>query len=230
LINKATSSFHFRFGVYGPVCRNPIGPVSVNPTATAALCREAPAETLAAPASLIKDRLQFRAPTCAIRHNNLKRTLRILRMKLTHVVLFPALLGALAAAPAFAALGGDVSSVQADLAHMKGAIRVTTNAAVTVHEISTAYGTSVREFAGADGKVFAVSWSGPVNPDLRQVLGSYYPQFALAAASAPHGNHRHLSIEQPGLVVQNHGRLRAFAGRAWVPSMLPANFSVDDIQ
>ena len=150
-------------------------------------------------------------------------------MKLTRIVLFPALLAALAAAPAFAALGGDVSSVQADLAHMKGAIRVTTNAAVTVHEISTAYGTSVREFIGADGKVFAVSWSGPVNPDLRQVLGSYYPQLA-QAASTTHGNHRRLNIEQPGLVVQNVGRLRAFAGRAWVPSMLPENFSIDDIK
>jgi hypothetical protein len=152
----------------------------------------------------------------------------MLRMKLTRIVLFPAVLATLAAAPAWAALGGDVSSVQADVAHMKGALRVTTSAAVTVHEISTGYGTSVREFAGADGKVFAVSWSGPVNPDLRQVLGSYYPQFEQAASSA-HGNHRHLSIELPGLVVQNHGRLRAFAGRAWVPSMLPVNFSVDDI-
>jgi len=150
-------------------------------------------------------------------------------MKLTRIVLFPALLAALAAAPAFAALGGDVSSVQADLAHMKGALRVTTNAAVTVHEISTTYGTSVREFTGADGKVFAVSWSGPVNPDLRQVLGSYYPQFA-QAASTTHGSHRRLNIEQPGLVVQNVGRLRAFAGRAWVPSMLPVNFSIDDIK
>ncbi len=150
-------------------------------------------------------------------------------MKLTRIVLFPALLAALAAAPTYAALGGDASSVQADLAHMKGAIRVTTNAAVTVHEISTPYGTSVREFAGADGKVFAVSWSGPVNPDLRQVLGSHYPQFVQAASTA-HSNHRQLTIRQPGLVVQNAGRLRAFAGRAWVPSMLPENFSVDDIK
>ena len=151
-------------------------------------------------------------------------------MKLTRIVLSSALLAGLAAGPSFAALGGDASSVQADVVRMKGAIRVTTNAAVTVHEISTTYGTSVREFAGADGKVFAVSWSGPVNPDLRQVLGSYYPQFIQAAASTPHGNHRQLNIAQPGLVAQNVGRLRAFAGRAWVPALLPENFSVDDIK
>lgn len=148
-------------------------------------------------------------------------------MKLTRALVLPALL---AAAPALAALGGDVTSVQADLAHLKGAVRVTAHpAGFTVHEITTTYGTSVREFAGADGKVFAVAWNGPVNPDLRQVLGAYYAPFAQAAANA-RGSHRHLAIEQPGLVVQNHGRLRAFAGRAWVPAMLPQSFAVDQIK
>jgi Protein of unknown function (DUF2844) len=142
---------------------------------------------------------------------------------------FPAALAVLAATPALAALGADVTSVQADLAHMKGAVRVTESAGFSVHEISTTYGTRVREFSGGDGKVFAVAWDGPVNPDLRQVLGSYYQQFVTAAA-AVHGNHRHLAIEQPGLVVQNNGRMRAFSGRAWVPAMLPQNFSVDQIQ
>ncbi len=150
-------------------------------------------------------------------------------MKLTRIALFPALLTALVATPALAALGADASSVQADLVRMKGALHVTAAAGFTVHEISTAYGTRVREFAGSDGKVFAVAWDGPVNPDLRQVLGDYYAPFVQAAAAA-HGSHRHLAIEQPGLVVQNNGRLRAFSGRAWVPAMLPQNFSVDQIQ
>lgn len=112
---------------------------------------------------------------------------------------------------------------------MKAAVRVTPGATYSVHEIASAHGTVVREFVGSDGKVFAVSWHGPVNPDLRQVLGTYYPQFTEAAATA-HGSHRQLSITQPGLVVQNSGRVRAFAGRAWVPGMLPQNFSVADIQ
>src|SRR2546429_3562661 len=53
-----------------------------------------------------------------------------------------------------------------------------------------------------------------VIPDLRQMLGGYYGQYE-QAASAPHlGGHRHLAIEQPGLVVQSSGRMRAFYGRA----------------
>jgi hypothetical protein len=98
-----------------------------------------------------------------------------------------------------------------------------------VHEITTSYGTVVREYISPGDKVFAVSWRGPVNPDLRQLLGDYYTQYE-QAASMPHpGGHRHLAIEQPGLVVQVSGRMRAFQGRAWVPGLVPQSFSVSDI-
>lgn len=150
-------------------------------------------------------------------------------MKLTLSLVLTTALAALSTAPALAALGGDVASVNADGVHMKAAVRVSAADAVSIHEITDASGTTVREFVGADGKVFALSWHGPVNPDLRQVLGVYYPQFTQAAATAPR-NHRQLTIQQPGLVVQNSGRVRAFSGRAWVPGMLPQNFSVADIK
>ena len=73
---------------------------------------------------------------------------------------------------ALAALGGALDSVQADQAHIKGALRVTSNSGFTVHEISTAHGTSVREYTGPGGTVFAVAWDGPVNPDFEQLFGS----------------------------------------------------------
>jgi len=151
------------------------------------------------------------------------------RMKLTAALLSSIVLTAAAVTPAFAALGGDSTTVQADVARMKGALRITSSAGVTVHEIRTSYGTVVREYLTPGDKVFAVSWHGPVNPDLRQMLGDYYPRYE-QAASAPHpGGHRHLAIEQPGLVVQVSGRMRAFQGRAWVPGLVPQNFSVHDI-
>ena len=135
----------------------------------------------------------------------------------------------LGAGPALAGLGGALDSVQADQAHIKGVLRVTSNSGYAVHQISTAYGTSVREYTGPGGTVFAVAWDGPVNPDFEQLFGSYYTQF-LQAAAASHGSHRHLSIQQADLVIQNSGRMRAFAGRAWVPSLLPQNFAADDIR
>jgi hypothetical protein len=151
------------------------------------------------------------------------------RMKLTGALLFSIALTVAVATPALAALGGDSTTVQADVARMKGALRITSSAGVTVHEITTSYGTVVREYITPGDKVFAISWRGPVNPDLRQMLGDYYTQYE-QAASLPHpGGHRHLAIEQPGLVVQVNGRMRAFEGRAWVPSLVPQNFSVGDI-
>ncbi len=134
------------------------------------------------------------------------------------------------ASPAMAALGGDVSSVEADRASLKGALTgFRTVQGYGVHELTTASGVHIREYV-AGGKVFAVSWQGPVIPDLRPVLGTYYASFAQAAAAPHAGGHRHLKIEQPGLVVESNGRMRAFYGRAWDPALLPANFSVADIR
>jgi hypothetical protein len=149
-------------------------------------------------------------------------------MKLIRPVVCSLAVAVTVAAPAFAALGGDTTSVQADLARMKGALRLTSTAVFTVHEITTDSGVVVREYVSPGDKVFAVSWRGPGIPDLRQMLGGYYGQFA-QAASTTRGNHHHFAIERPGLVLQSSGHLRTFSGRAWAPDLLPQNFSVNDI-
>jgi Protein of unknown function (DUF2844) len=137
-------------------------------------------------------------------------------------------LAALPCASALAALGGGAASVEADRARLNGALRVAPQANYIVHEITTGSGLQVHEYLSAGGKVFAVSWRGPGIPDLKQMLGSYYGEYA-QAASAPHYNHHHLSIETPDVIVQSSGHTRAFFGRAWVPALLPQNFSVDQI-
>jgi hypothetical protein len=113
---------------------------------------------------------------------------------------------------------------------MKSAVRVTASSGFAVHEIASPSGTVLREFVGADGKVFAVAWHGLINPDLRQVLGTYYARYEEGAATAIHRSHRQLAIALPDFMFINTGRQRAFAGRAWVPAMMPANFSTDDIK
>ena len=134
------------------------------------------------------------------------------------------------APPVFAALGGDASSIEGDRVSLKGALAsFSTVRGYGVHEITTPAGVHVREYL-AGGKVFAVSWQGPVIPDLRQMLGAYYAGYAQAATAPRAGGHRHLRIEQPGLVVESNGRMRAFYGRAWDPSLLPQNFAVADIR
>lgn len=142
-----------------------------------------------------------------------------------------AMAGFVAASPALAALGGDVSTVEADRVSLKGALTgFSTVKGYAVHEITTPAGVHVREYLTSDGKVFAVSWQGPFMPDLEQMLGAYYSRYT-QAASAPHaGGRRHFRIAQPGLVVESNGRMRAFYGRAWDPTLLPPNFTAADIR
>ena len=147
--------------------------------------------------------------------------------KLSHVLL-GALAAACVSAPALAVLGGDAPSVEADRASMKGTTRVTPLVEYSVHEIQTPSGTVIHEYVSAAGQVFAVSWRGPGLPDLSQMLGSYYTEFA-QAASQPHYNHHHLSVRTPNVVVESGGHARVFVGRAWAPALLPQNFSPKDI-
>lgn len=134
------------------------------------------------------------------------------------------------ATPAWAGLGGDIASIEADRAALKGALTTAPSGGYEIRTIATAGGGLVREYLRGDGTVFAVSWHAPTIPDLRVLLGSYYERYARGAAAASHaGGHRHFAVRQPGLVVESSGRLRAFSGRAWDPQLLPKNFSAADI-
>src|ERR1700686_155200 len=61
-----------------------------------------------------------------------------------------------------ASLGGDATSVQADRAKMQGTLKSTTGDGFTLHEIQASTGVAVKEYVSPAGKVFAVSWQGPV--------------------------------------------------------------------
>ncbi len=136
--------------------------------------------------------------------------------------------------PAGAALGGDASTIQADQVHMQGTRRTIAAESYTVHEIQGASGTVVREYFSSPGIVFAVSWHGPWMPDMRQILGSYFEQYAQAVQSHRDDSlrlgRRPIMIDQPGLMVQSGGHPRSFAGKAYIPDMLPANVRAEDIQ
>ena len=134
--------------------------------------------------------------------------------------------------PALASLGGDVTSVQSDQAKMQGSLRTSSNNSYTIHEIQASTGVSVKEYVSPSGKVFAVTWQGPFHPDLRQLLGPYFEQFAQAeqAQRTQRRGHGPVSIQQAGLVVQISGHIRSFAGKAYVPQMMPAGIHAEDIR
>lgn len=137
---------------------------------------------------------------------------------------------AVTAAPAFAALGGDASSVQADQAHINASRRVLQSNGYTVHELRSPAGSVVREFVSPSGKVFAVAWQSPSLPDLKQLLGPYFDEFQKAAALNRKPGHAPLVVEHSGLVVQLWGHMRSFMGRAYLPDQLPSGTRTENIR
>src|SRR5260370_39889093 len=130
---------------------------------------------------------------------------------------------------AAAALGEPETSVKTDVARLHGSITVTPHANYTLHEIQLPSGTLVREFAGSDGRGFAVAWNGPTVPNLRQTLGQYFDSYVTAAKAQHSGQHQHLQIRQSDLVVLAGGHMRAFSGLAYLPQAVPSGVSVGEL-
>ncbi|MGC8517433.1 MAG: DUF2844 domain-containing protein [Steroidobacteraceae bacterium] len=155
-------------------------------------------------------------------------------MKSTSVaaLTYTAVLGlATGLAPAHASLGERATSVNADLMHLKGQIRRSSAAGYEVDDITTPQGTVVKEFISPAGIVFAVSWLGPVMPNLAQTLGSSYFGMLTAAEQQQRSllGHNHVQLRTPQLVVHAGGHMRLFFGVAYVPSLLPPNVSIADL-
>ena len=153
-----------------------------------------------------------------------------LQRPLSHIALLggAAILAAMAALPVQAALGESVASVETDRLQASGTLRVLPSTAYTVHELHVPSGTVVREFVSPAGTVFGVAWQGPSMPDLRQVLGTYFDRYVEAASQRK--TRGPVTIEQPGLVVQSGGHMRAFVGKAYIPQALPPGVTADSIR
>jgi hypothetical protein len=134
--------------------------------------------------------------------------------------------------PALAALGGDVTSVQQDQAQLKTTLKTTETETYTTHELMAPGKTVIKEYVSPEGKVFAITWSGPFIPNMQQLLGTYFDRFAQVAKAQREGHpgHRPVSIQQSDFVFQNGGHMRAYVGRAYVPAMVPQGVNIDALQ
>ncbi|MEM5340136.1 DUF2844 domain-containing protein [Paraburkholderia azotifigens] len=103
------------------------------------------------------------------------------------------------------------------------------SAAYTLHETQTTDGVTVREYTSAANVVFAVTWQGPTRPDMQALLGSYFPNLIAAGQRIARGTGP-LVVRDGELRVESVGHQGAFAGRAWVPRLVPANVNVDALQ
>ncbi len=132
---------------------------------------------------------------------------------------------------AMASLGSNVSSVESDRAQMHANIKMAQHENYQVHEIQSPSGTVVDEYVSSSGEVFAVTWHGQFPPPMQQILGTYFQQYSAALQARPktYGHHP-LNIQEPGLVVQTGGHMRAYFGRAYIPSLIPPGMTLSQLQ
>jgi len=88
-------------------------------------------------------------------------------------------------------------------------------------------GTHVREYVSPNNVVFGIGWDGPAMPDLAQVLGRYVGQ--MNAGTSATGSGRALDIQTGDFVLHSAGHMRSFLGNAYVPSLVPASVSTNNI-
>lgn len=133
---------------------------------------------------------------------------------------------------AFAGLGEKESAISKD----KSALSVSEKSQsktqlYTVHELSQ-NSRRIKEYANTEGVVFAVTWRGNAHPDLTSLLGNYLEEYQSAVQNQKmqKGHKRVGMTTTANLVVEKSGTLRASQGRAYVPSLVPAGVSLNDIQ
>jgi hypothetical protein len=153
----------------------------------------------------------------------------LLSNKFLFPALFCAVLSALGPNIACATLGEAETTVQADVDQMRASIRSSQDRlGYRVHEIQLPTGTVLREFVAPGGNVFAVAWSGPAKPDLRQTLGKYFDT-AVSAPKPKFADRRHVQFQQGDLIIEGRGHMRAMSGRAYLASAIPSGVNLGDL-
>lgn len=84
-------------------------------------------------------------------------------------------------------------------------------------------GTVMREYVNATGRVFAVSWEGPLLPDLALLLGRYAGEYQQAVQQQRAMGQRGgvVQAHKSQLVMVSRGRMGQFKGHAYVPALVP---------
>jgi len=156
-------------------------------------------------------------------------------MRRTYYILFVSfslLTAVLATArPVQAVLGESADSVTADRKALSAMRSVTTTRATyTVQEVESE-SVTVREYISPSGVVFAVTWSGLVNPDLTQLLGSYSGEYQEARRQTPRTpGKRSQQVKTNRVVVETWGHMRHLQGRAYAPALVPQGVTIDEIK
>ncbi len=125
-------------------------------------------------------------------------------------------------------LAGTVNPTPSPVARRLAASTNATPALHSVHETQLDNRTQVREYATPAGQVFALTWEGPVLPNLQTLLGGYFPAFQQETAQAQRNGRQRARVlmQTPTLVLQSSGRMGHFSGYAYAPDLVPAGVDI----
>jgi hypothetical protein len=143
-----------------------------------------------------------------------------------------ALLGALGVAPAaHAVLGEPASTLTAG--NFGAALAQSSAASPRVHIQSMPDGSTIRQFVGADGRVYAVAWNTRSKPRLDLLLGTHFANFEAGGREAMRlrpGVMHSAAVQRGDLVVEASAHLNAHVGRAYLRSRLPSGVPLDALR
>ena len=160
-------------------------------------------------------------------------------MKVLKIAMLAATLLPLAS---YAALGGAPSSSSSSPVMLRatpqstdaastgtGAANTTATAPYSVRESRDADGVTIREYVLPSNVVFAVTWEGPIRPDMKALLGSYFPNYVNAGESRVRGPSPMVEGNDD-FRVESAGRLGHFFGIAYLPRLKPAGVRPGDLK
>jgi hypothetical protein len=67
-------------------------------------------------------------------------------------------------------------------------------------------------------------------PNLKALLGKHIDAMVAESARTPRAGRAQLAVNEPEVVIHSGGHMRAFEGSAWIPALLPAGFTADDVR
>lgn len=131
---------------------------------------------------------------------------------------------------ALAGLGGPPANLGSEISDSKAATVSTGQASYTQLTKTLQSGTTLQEYVAGNGKVFAVRWSGPYLPDLREILGGHFDTLVAESKARTGRGRSALAIRRDDVTIISGGHMGSFEGKAWIPGSLPAGFTPDDIR
>jgi hypothetical protein len=129
-----------------------------------------------------------------------------------------------------ATLGEIENSVEADKVLLKGTRILLKYPKFSVHNIIAASGNQIKEYVTLEGRVFALTWNGLSHPDLSSLLGSYFKEYEDKRIGRGQLRGRKIQAVQTNrVVVMKSGHMRDVKGSAFVPQLVPAGVTIEEL-